>query len=119
MSSGTSALRTWWAGRPPAAGAAVMATGIVSVGLHLTGHEVLSGIALVLGSAAGGAVAEEARSGPAVDRGGRVAGGGRRGGRVRAVGAQVHSTAMKTFTRVNAPTSPNSPFSTFSSSRFT
>ncbi|MEU4652944.1 tellurite resistance/C4-dicarboxylate transporter family protein [Streptomyces sp. NPDC023723] len=52
MSSGISALRTWWAGRPPAAGAAVMATGILSVGLHLTGHEVLSGIALVLGSAA-------------------------------------------------------------------
>ncbi|MGP2435814.1 tellurite resistance/C4-dicarboxylate transporter family protein [Streptomyces sp. JW3] len=52
MSPGISALRAWWAGRPPAAGAAVMATGIVSVGLHLTGHEVLSGIALVLGSAA-------------------------------------------------------------------
>ncbi|GAA4809658.1 tellurite resistance/C4-dicarboxylate transporter family protein [Streptomyces ziwulingensis] len=41
-------LRAWWARRPPAAGAAVMATGIVSVGLHLTGHETLSRIALVL-----------------------------------------------------------------------
>ncbi|MEV5548970.1 tellurite resistance/C4-dicarboxylate transporter family protein [Streptomyces sp. NPDC052309] len=53
MSSGTHhPLRTWWAQRPPAAGAAVMATGIVSVGLHLTGHEVLSRIALVLACAA-------------------------------------------------------------------
>ncbi|WP_285510552.1 tellurite resistance/C4-dicarboxylate transporter family protein [Streptomyces sp. NBRC 14336] len=41
-------LRAWWARRPPAAGAAVMATGIISVGLHLTGYEVLSRIALVL-----------------------------------------------------------------------
>ncbi|MFE0866590.1 tellurite resistance/C4-dicarboxylate transporter family protein [Streptomyces rochei] len=45
-------LRAWWAQRPPAAGAAVMATGILSVGLHLTGHEVLSRIALVLACAA-------------------------------------------------------------------
>ncbi|MFJ9813906.1 tellurite resistance/C4-dicarboxylate transporter family protein [Streptomyces sp. NPDC101151] len=37
-----SALRAWWVGRPPAAGAAVMATGIVSVGLHLTGAETVS-----------------------------------------------------------------------------
>ncbi|MEU6356965.1 tellurite resistance/C4-dicarboxylate transporter family protein [Streptomyces sp. NPDC047072] len=46
------ALRIWWTQRPPAAGAAVMATGIVSVGLHLTGHETLSRIALVLACAA-------------------------------------------------------------------
>ncbi|MET9820748.1 tellurite resistance/C4-dicarboxylate transporter family protein [Streptomyces sp. NPDC006349] len=54
MSSGTSPspLRTWWAQRPPAAGAAVMATGIVSVALHLTGREVLSRIALILACAA-------------------------------------------------------------------
>ncbi|MFF9621941.1 tellurite resistance/C4-dicarboxylate transporter family protein [Streptomyces griseosporeus] len=45
-------LRAWWARRPPAAGAAVMATGIVSVGLHLTGYETLSRIALVLAAAA-------------------------------------------------------------------
>ncbi|MFF8094288.1 tellurite resistance/C4-dicarboxylate transporter family protein [Streptomyces sp. NPDC016675] len=45
-------LRAWWAQRPPAAGAAVMATGILSVGLHLTGHELLSRIALVLACAA-------------------------------------------------------------------
>nr|WP_308402315.1 tellurite resistance/C4-dicarboxylate transporter family protein [Streptomyces sp. AN091965] len=32
----------------PAAGACVMATGIISVGLHLTGHEVLSKLFLVL-----------------------------------------------------------------------
>lgn len=48
----TSSFRTWWAGRPPAAGAAVMATGIISVGLHLTGYETLSRIALVLASLA-------------------------------------------------------------------
>ncbi|MET8899137.1 tellurite resistance/C4-dicarboxylate transporter family protein [Streptomyces sp. NPDC004538] len=53
-SSGTlpSPLRAWWAQRPPAAGAAVMATGILSVALHLTGHEVLSRIALFLACAA-------------------------------------------------------------------
>jgi tellurite resistance protein TehA-like permease len=53
--SGTSPhspLRVRWTQRPPAAGAAVMATGIVSVGLHLTGYETLSRIALVLGCAA-------------------------------------------------------------------
>jgi hypothetical protein len=54
MSSAThpSALRAWWARHPPAAGAAVMATGIVSVALHLTGREVLSRIALALACAA-------------------------------------------------------------------
>ncbi|MEU6662152.1 tellurite resistance/C4-dicarboxylate transporter family protein [Streptomyces sp. NPDC046821] len=40
-----------WSQLPPAAGAAVMATGIISVGLHLTGHSVLSGIFLVLAAA--------------------------------------------------------------------
>ncbi|MET9456788.1 tellurite resistance/C4-dicarboxylate transporter family protein [Streptomyces canus] len=53
--SGTSPhspLRVWWTQRPPAAGAAVMATGIVSVGLDLAGHETLSRIALVIGCAA-------------------------------------------------------------------
>ncbi|MHB9853079.1 tellurite resistance/C4-dicarboxylate transporter family protein [Streptomyces krungchingensis] len=43
-----SQLRAWWAEHPPAAGAAVMATGIVSVGLHMADHETLSRIALVL-----------------------------------------------------------------------
>ncbi|MFI6338628.1 tellurite resistance/C4-dicarboxylate transporter family protein [Streptomyces sp. NPDC050535] len=47
-----SQLRAWWAERPPAAGAAVMATGIISVGLHLTGYETLSRVALVLASVA-------------------------------------------------------------------
>ncbi|WP_371552827.1 tellurite resistance/C4-dicarboxylate transporter family protein [Streptomyces sp. NBC_00554] len=47
-----SQLRAWWAERPPAAGAAVMASSIVSVGLHLTGYETLSRIALVLAAAA-------------------------------------------------------------------
>ncbi|MEV6478716.1 tellurite resistance/C4-dicarboxylate transporter family protein [Streptomyces sp. NPDC051576] len=46
--SGTSRFRAWWAQRPPAAGAAVMATGIVSVGLHLRGYEVLSRIAFAV-----------------------------------------------------------------------
>ncbi|MFF4273047.1 tellurite resistance/C4-dicarboxylate transporter family protein [Streptomyces sp. NPDC001536] len=43
-----SPLSAWRAQRPPAAGAAVMATGIVSVGLHLADHETLSRIALAL-----------------------------------------------------------------------
>ncbi|WP_030221281.1 tellurite resistance/C4-dicarboxylate transporter family protein [Streptomyces sp. NRRL WC-3626] len=44
--------RAWWAQRSPAAGAAVMATGIVSVALHLAGYETLSLIALVPACAA-------------------------------------------------------------------
>ncbi|MFI6938068.1 tellurite resistance/C4-dicarboxylate transporter family protein [Streptomyces sp. NPDC050418] len=40
----------WWTGRSPAAGSAVMATGILSVGLHLMGWENLSRAALALGS---------------------------------------------------------------------
>ncbi|WP_069762894.1 tellurite resistance/C4-dicarboxylate transporter family protein [Streptomyces sp. LUP47B] len=50
--SGTSPhspLHVWWTQLSPAAGAAVMATGIVSIGLQLTGHETLSRIALVIG----------------------------------------------------------------------
>lgn len=38
----------WWAELTPAAGAAVMATGIISVGLRLVGHAVLSLAALAL-----------------------------------------------------------------------
>ncbi|MFG2907537.1 tellurite resistance/C4-dicarboxylate transporter family protein [Kitasatospora sp. NPDC048286] len=38
----------WWSTVPPAAGSAVMATGIVSVGLHLVGREVLSSVLLAL-----------------------------------------------------------------------
>ncbi|KUN08345.1 hypothetical protein AQI95_08170 [Streptomyces yokosukanensis] len=45
---GIPGLRAWWADRPPAAGAAVMATGILSVGLHLTGAEAVSRVALAL-----------------------------------------------------------------------
>ncbi|MFD9128268.1 tellurite resistance/C4-dicarboxylate transporter family protein [Kitasatospora sp. NPDC059571] len=41
----------WWAGLPPAAGAVVMATGIISVGLELLGHHALSLAALVLTAA--------------------------------------------------------------------
>ncbi|MEV1066764.1 tellurite resistance/C4-dicarboxylate transporter family protein [Streptomyces sp. NPDC050263] len=47
-----SPLGLWWAGRQPAAGAAVMATGILSVGLHLTDYETLSRVALALAGAA-------------------------------------------------------------------
>lgn len=43
--------RRWWTGLPPAAGAAVMAAGILSVGLHLTGFDGLSLAALVLAAA--------------------------------------------------------------------
>ncbi|MFE1954525.1 tellurite resistance/C4-dicarboxylate transporter family protein [Streptomyces sp. NPDC059524] len=46
-----------WATIPPAAGAAVMATGIVSIGLHLLGQDVLSTVFLVLGSALWGLLA--------------------------------------------------------------
>ncbi|MET9359439.1 tellurite resistance/C4-dicarboxylate transporter family protein [Streptomyces sp. NPDC006632] len=38
----------WWAELPPAAGGAVMATAIISIGLHLTGHEILSRAWLVI-----------------------------------------------------------------------
>ncbi|KUL38731.1 tellurite resistance/C4-dicarboxylate transporter family protein [Streptomyces regalis] len=48
----SSPLRTWWSQRPPAAGAAVMATAILSVALHQTGYETLSRIALTLACAA-------------------------------------------------------------------
>ncbi|WP_432192007.1 tellurite resistance/C4-dicarboxylate transporter family protein [Streptomyces sp. bgisy027] len=48
----TSPFHTWWSQRPPAAGAAVMATGILSTALHQTGYETLSRIALALGCAA-------------------------------------------------------------------
>lgn len=48
VTSDHSSIPAWWARRPPAAGAAVMATGIISIGLHLTGRETLSRIALVL-----------------------------------------------------------------------
>ncbi|GAA5019045.1 tellurite resistance/C4-dicarboxylate transporter family protein [Kitasatospora paranensis] len=41
----------WWAGLPPAAGAVVMATGIISVGLELLGHSAASVVALVLAGA--------------------------------------------------------------------
>ncbi|MEV0170674.1 tellurite resistance/C4-dicarboxylate transporter family protein [Streptomyces sp. NPDC050803] len=52
-------LRTWWSQRPPAAGAAVMATGIISVGLHMTGHETVSRVALALACAAWVALAAD------------------------------------------------------------
>ncbi|MEU6522089.1 tellurite resistance/C4-dicarboxylate transporter family protein [Streptomyces sp. NPDC046924] len=47
-----SAFRAWWAQRSPAAGSAVMATGIVSVALQTAGWEVLSLVLLVLACAA-------------------------------------------------------------------
>lgn len=43
-----SALLVWWVSRPPAAGAAVMATGILSMALHLTGRETLSLVVLAM-----------------------------------------------------------------------
>ncbi|MEU1514105.1 tellurite resistance/C4-dicarboxylate transporter family protein [Streptomyces sp. NPDC005811] len=56
---GTSSLRAWWARRPPAAGAAVLATGILSIGLRLARHEVLSHAALALAAAAWVALAAD------------------------------------------------------------
>ncbi|MDI2127847.1 tellurite resistance/C4-dicarboxylate transporter family protein [Yinghuangia seranimata] len=41
----------WWGEIPPASGSIVMATGIVSVGLHLTGHETFSRVLLGLAGA--------------------------------------------------------------------
>ncbi|OKK22233.1 hypothetical protein AMK16_03420 [Streptomyces sp. CB00455] len=41
----------WWAGLTPAAGAAVMAAGIISAGLHLTGRAVASLVFLVVAAA--------------------------------------------------------------------
>ncbi|MFF4725973.1 tellurite resistance/C4-dicarboxylate transporter family protein [Streptomyces mirabilis] len=41
-------LRSWWAQSPPGAGAAILATGIISIGLEQTGYEILSRIVLVL-----------------------------------------------------------------------
>jgi tellurite resistance protein TehA-like permease len=41
-------LAAWFAGQPPAAGSAVMATGIVSVGLHQVGADFLSAVMLGL-----------------------------------------------------------------------
>ncbi|WP_329412837.1 tellurite resistance/C4-dicarboxylate transporter family protein [Streptomyces sp. NBC_00704] len=58
-SSPRPSLRERWARRQPAAGAAVMATGIVSVGLHLTGHETLSRVALVMTAVAWAALAAD------------------------------------------------------------
>ncbi|QWB23562.1 MULTISPECIES: hypothetical protein [Streptomyces] len=48
----TSPSVAWWARRAPAASAAVLATGTLSVGLDLAGYEVLSLIALALACAA-------------------------------------------------------------------
>ncbi|MGQ5635569.1 MULTISPECIES: tellurite resistance/C4-dicarboxylate transporter family protein [unclassified Streptomyces] len=45
---GISGLRAWWAERSPAAGSAVMATGILSIGLGLTGAGTLSRAAFAL-----------------------------------------------------------------------
>ncbi|MEU3408165.1 tellurite resistance/C4-dicarboxylate transporter family protein [Streptomyces sp. NPDC006670] len=46
-----SPLRNRWAALPPAAGGAVMAAGILSVGLELTGHSLLSLVALAVSGA--------------------------------------------------------------------
>ncbi|MEU4150132.1 tellurite resistance/C4-dicarboxylate transporter family protein [Streptomyces sp. NPDC026659] len=46
--SGIPGLRAWWWERPPAAGTAVMATAVVSIGLHLAGAETVSLIFLAL-----------------------------------------------------------------------
>lgn len=52
-------LLAWFAERPPAAGAAVMATGIVSVGLRQVGAGVLSDVALALAGVLWLALAED------------------------------------------------------------
>ncbi|MFI6618554.1 tellurite resistance/C4-dicarboxylate transporter family protein [Streptomyces sp. NPDC050528] len=50
--TGMSRFRAWWSQRPVAAGTAVMAAAIVSLGLHLVDHEVLSRVFLALACAA-------------------------------------------------------------------
>ncbi|MFE0451373.1 tellurite resistance/C4-dicarboxylate transporter family protein [Streptomyces sp. NPDC058914] len=55
----SSLLRTWWVRHPSAAGAAVMATGILSIALHLAGYEELSRIALAATVAAWVALAAD------------------------------------------------------------
>ncbi|WP_418346662.1 tellurite resistance/C4-dicarboxylate transporter family protein [Streptomyces fodineus] len=50
--SGIPGLRAWWAERPPGGRAAVMATGILSLGLQPTGAETLSWVALATAGAA-------------------------------------------------------------------
>ncbi|MGW4563642.1 tellurite resistance/C4-dicarboxylate transporter family protein [Streptomyces sp. NPDC004561] len=66
--SGIQGLRAWWADRPPAAGAAVMATGILSVCLHLTDNETVSLVALAMASVAWVALAADFVLRLAVDR---------------------------------------------------
>ncbi|MFI1706102.1 tellurite resistance/C4-dicarboxylate transporter family protein [Streptomyces griseoruber] len=56
---GTSSLRAWWARRPPAAGAAVLSTGMLSIGLRLAGYGFLSDAALALAGAAWVALAAD------------------------------------------------------------
>ncbi|MFF9344394.1 hypothetical protein ACF1CG_32140, partial [Streptomyces sp. NPDC014773] len=56
---GSPPLRAWRARRPSAAGAAVLATGVLSVGLDLAGHEALSRVALALTGVAWGALAAD------------------------------------------------------------
>ncbi|MER6736988.1 hypothetical protein [Streptomyces puniciscabiei] len=56
---GISGLLAWWAGRPPAAGAAVMATGVLSVGLHMTGAETVSRVVLAMACVAWAALAAD------------------------------------------------------------
>ncbi|MER6571880.1 tellurite resistance/C4-dicarboxylate transporter family protein [Streptomyces sp. NPDC001093] len=54
---GISGLRAWWAERSPAAGAAVMPTGVVSVGLRMTGAESVSRVVLAMAGVAWAALA--------------------------------------------------------------
>ncbi|MGW7818907.1 SLAC1 family transporter [Streptomyces puniciscabiei] len=56
---GIPGLRAWWAGRPPAAGAAVRATGVLSVGLHMTGAETVSRVVPAMGCVAWAAPAAD------------------------------------------------------------
>ncbi|MER6449669.1 tellurite resistance/C4-dicarboxylate transporter family protein [Streptomyces venezuelae] len=61
--------RDWWTGLPPAAGAAVMATGIISAGLRLTGRDAASLAALAVAGALWLVLAADFVSGLLGDRG--------------------------------------------------
>ncbi|MFF7642267.1 tellurite resistance/C4-dicarboxylate transporter family protein [Streptomyces canus] len=94
-----SPLRAWWTRRPPAAGAAVMATGILSVGLHLAGHETLSRIALVIGCVAWLGLAAQFAVGLLRERMRRAAEAGTPGGLTAVAATTVLGTRFSALNR--------------------
>ncbi|KUO12023.1 tellurite resistance/C4-dicarboxylate transporter family protein [Streptomyces sp. DSM 15324] len=98
---GTSSLRARWARRPPAAGAAVLATGVLSIGLRLAGHEVLSHVALALAGAAWVALAADFVVRLLWERRRRLAEAGTPGGLTAVAATTVLGTGVSTLGRQN------------------